>query len=370
MSGFHRERAEKAISLMRRDGVDALLLFPGADIGYFTGFSIGPSERLATALIPFDGDPVLIVNELERELRGQKPWIGNAEVWREHEDPVRLLADSIRRRGLARAVIGLAEDVYWGWVNRLQGLLPGASFVEVSMHLSAVRMVKTPEELEWTRRACQMADRALEHGFDRMHAGMTERDLAAVITAEMRRLGGGETFCTVLFGERGALPHGDASDRRLGSGDAVLVDTGTTFKGYWSDITGTVFYGEPKPRWRELYEVVYKANRAAFEAVGPGVGCEDVDAAGRRVIAGAGLGGYFIHRLGHGVGLQIHEHPYVVRGNKQELRPGMVFTIEPGVYIVGEIGIRVEDTVACTEDGCESLTEHRRTLTPYPVRDG
>jgi len=368
MGDFHRERARKAVSLMRRIGVDALLLFPGADIGYFTGFSIGPSERLAAALIPVDGDPVLIVNELEREFRGQRPWIDRVEVWREHEDPVRLLADSISRRGLAESAIGLAEDAPWGWVNRLQGLLPAARFVDVSRRLSAVRMVKTPRELEWMRRACDIADRALQHAFDQMHPGMTEQELAAVITAEMRRLGGGQTFCTVLFGERAALPHGGASDRRLRPGDSVLVDTGTTVHGYWSDITRTVFYGEPTSRQRELYGVVYEANRAAFEAVRPGATCESVDAAGRRVVASAGLGGYFIHRLGHGVGLQVHERPYIVKGNRLELEPGMTFTIEPGVYIVGEIGIRVEDTVVCTDGGCERLTKHRRTSTFYPAQ--
>lgn len=368
MSEFHREKAREAITLMGRSGVDALLLFPGADIGYFTGFTIGSSERIAAALIPFDGEPALIVNELERDLRGQKPWIEHVEVWREHEDPVRLLADIICRGGLAHGVIGIAEDAYWGWVNRLQGLVPDARFVNISRHLNAVRMVKAPQELDWMRKACAIADRALQHGFNKLHNGMTERELASAITGEMRHLGGGDTFCTALFGERAALPHGRAADRRLKPGDAVLVDTGTTFHGYWSDITRTVFYGEPTPRQRELYELVYKANRAGFEAARAGATCESVDAAGRKVIADAGLGDHFIHRLGHGVGLQIHERPYIVRGNGLELRPGMTFTIEPGVYIVGEIGIRVEDTVVCSGDGCESLTGHRRTLTSYPVR--
>ena len=368
MRDLHKERAGEAIVLMRREGVGALLLFPGADIGYFTGFSIDPSERLAAALIPFDGDPVLIVNELERELRGQKPWIDGVEVWREHEAPVRLLADNISRRGLAGATVGLAEDAPWGWVNRLRGLVPDAHFVNVSPQLNDVRMVKTARELDWMRRACGIADQALSRGFDQMHTGMTERELAADITSEMRRLGGGKTFCTVLFGERAALPHGAPSDRRLKPGDGVLVDTGTTFGGYWSDLTRTVFYGEPTPRQREIYKVVLDANRTAFEEARPGVTCESVDAAGRRVIADAGLGDRFIHRLGHGVGLQVHECPYIVRGNGLELRQGMTFSIEPGVYILDEIGIRIEDTVACTADGCERLTGFERKLTSHPLR--
>jgi len=198
---------------------------------------------------------------------------------------------------------------------------------------------------------------------------MTETELASTLTTEMKTLGGGMVFVDVLFGERAALPHGGASERRLKPGDGVLVDMGCTVNGYWSDITRTAFYGDPSKRQTEIYNTVLKANKAAFNAVKPGATCESVDIAARKVIEEAGYGKYFIHRLGHGVGLQIHEHPYMVRNNTLTLAAGMVFSDEPGIYIVGELGVRVEDTVVCTQTGCESLTRHRRSLTSYPVRD-
>jgi Xaa-Pro dipeptidase len=272
-------------------------------------------------------------------------------------------------RCLASAKVGIPEEAPWGWVNRLQAALPEARLVDASDHVGHVRMVKTPQELEWMRMACHAADRTLEAGFSRLHTGMTEAELSELLTAEMRRLGGGQTFTGVLYGERAALPHGNPGERCLKAGEVILVDMGCTEHGYWSDITRTVFYGEPSPRQREIYDTVLRANRAAFEAVRPGATCESVDEAARKVIEDAGYGEYFIHRLGHGIGLQVHEHPYIVLNNKFRLEPGMAFSDEPGIYIVGELGIRVEDTVVCTQTRCESLTKFNRNLLTYPVKD-
>ena len=270
MGDFNRQRADELIARMRRDGFDALLLFPGPNIGYYTGFSIGLSERLAAALIPMEGKPIFVVNELEGELRGMKPWFTEKAIWREEDDPVKLLADTLRDRGLAKAKIGIPEEAPWGWVNKLHEALPGARLMDASDHVGYVRMIKTPQELGGIREACHIADRALETGFNRLHADMTEVELSDILTAEMRRLGGGQTFPGVLFGERAALPHGQPSDRRLRPGDAVLVDMGCTVHGYWSDITRTVFYGQPEERHAHIYDLVLRANRAAFEAVKPG----------------------------------------------------------------------------------------------------
>ena len=198
---------------------------------------------------------------------------------------------------------------------------------------------------------------------------MTEAEFSSILTTEMRGLGGGQSFPGVLFGERAALPHGSPSERRLKPGDGVLVDMGCTVQGYWSDITRTVFYGEPNEKQKDIYDVVLKANRTAFDAIKPGVTCGSIDLAARKVIENAGYGDYFIHRLGHGVGLEIHEAPYIVRNNKLILESGMVFSNEPGIYIIDEIGIRVEDTVTCTQNGCESLTRFKRALTTYPVNE-
>jgi Xaa-Pro dipeptidase len=230
-------------------------------------------------------------------------------------------------------------------------------------------MIKSPQELDWMRMACAITDRALEVSFGKLHTGLTEKELAAILASEIQSLGGTVGFNGILFGERAALPHGGPSDRKLEPGDTILVDTGAIVNGYYSDLTRTVFYGEPTVRQEELYDVVLQANRAAYEAVRPGITCESLDEIAREVIVDAGYGEYFIHRLGHGVGLQVHERPYLVKNNSLELEPGMTFTIEPGIYIVGEIGIRVEDTVVCTTARCESLTRLNRELKAYPVKD-
>jgi len=369
MSEFNRLRAEELMGRLSGDDFDALLLFPGPNIGYYTGFNIGLSERLAAALLPMEGKPLFVINELEGELRGMKPWFTDKVTWREQDDPVKLLADTIRKEGLSHAKIGVPEEAPWGWINKLHAALPDAKLTDASDHLSYFRMIKTPQELEWIKEACGVADEALETGFKQLHTDLTEYELSDILTVEMRRLGGGQTFTGVLFGERAALPHGEPGDSRLAPGEAVLVDMGCTVHGYWSDITRTVFYGEPSEEHTGIYETVLNANIVAFNAVETGVTCESVDRAARKVIEDAGYGKYFIHRLGHGVGLQIHEPPYIVRNNRQKLEPGMVFSDEPGIYIVGDIGVRIEDTVTCTKSGSERLTKFKRDLVTYPVKN-
>ena len=367
MSEFNKMRAQQALDLLKQNNIDVMILFPGANIGYFTGFSIGLSERLAAAVIPVEGDPIFIVNQLEGELRGLHPWFTDVAIWNEHEDPVKLLAKTLKDKGLASATIGIPIEAPWGWVNQLQETLPNASFINIGPHLGYIRMVKTEEELEYIQQACAINDMAMEEAFSQLHTGMTEKELQALMVSGMQNRGAGRAFAGVLFGERAALPHGGASDRKLKPGEFVLVDMGGTVNSYWSDCTRTVMFGEPTDRQREVYEIVLEANRAAFNASKPGVTCESIDVAARDVIDKAGYGDYFVHRLGHGVGLEIHEHPYMVRNNSQLLEPNMVFTDEPGIYIVGEIGVRVEDTVACTSDGAICLTNFDRELRVYPV---
>lgn len=357
-----RDRCLRAIELMRERSVDGLLLFPGVNLYYLTGFMIGLSERPSVAFIPFDGEAVLIVPELERELRGQRPWIKCVEVWREWEDPFELIASIIRRRGLTGGCIGVCERAPWGWVKRLERLLPDVEFVDVTDIINSLRMVKSGDELEKIKSACRIISRAVKAGFEGLEDGLTELELGFMVMDEVKRLGGRPAFCTVLFGERAALPHGSPGERELRSGDVVLVDAGAIVDGYYSDITRTVVFGEPSRRQKRIWETVLKANRVALNYVRPGVTCESVDGVARKVIEEAGFGEYFIHRLGHGIGLEVHEHPYLVKGNRLKLEAGMTFTIEPGIYIVGEIGVRIEDTVLCTRDGCVSLTELERSI--------
>jgi Xaa-Pro dipeptidase len=366
LSTFHKIRCNQVLELLSEDGVDVLLLFPGANIAYFTGFSIGLSERLAAAIVPVDGEPYFVVNKLEAELRGQEPWFKRVEIWDEHEDPVKLLANTLKDAGYGNSSFGIPVEAPWGWVNELQSMMPEAKFVDVGDRLGYIRMVKTDEEVSLIEKACSISDEAMEEAFAQLHTGMTEIELQTLMVNGMQSRGASRAFAGVLFGERAALPHGSASDRKLKRGEFVLVDMGGLYKGYWSDCTRTVFYGDkPSERQIEIYETVLRANRAALAATRPGVSCESIDVAARKVIDDAGYGEFFIHRLGHGLGMEIHEHPYMVRNNKQLLEPNMVFTDEPGIYIVGEIGVRVEDTVVCTEVGGKELTNFPRELRIY-----
>ena len=357
-----QERASRAQGLLRKRGVDGLLLLPEVELFYLTGFRIDITERPSAAIIPFDGQPRFVVPGLEKELRGTRSWITRVDTW--DDAPFEALARGLRDSGLERATIGVGERVPWGWIRRIEEQLPRIKFVSVTEAIESLRMVKDAHELELIRRACAITDRAAEAGFAALREGITELDLEAVIRSEMTRLGGLPQFCLVLFGERAALPHGMPSSRKLSTGDVVLVDTGCSLEGYMSDITRTVVFGQPSPRQRHVWETVLRAKNAAFEAIRPGMTCHQADAIARGIIQQAGLGEFFIHRLGLGLGLLCHEHPYLAKGNAQALEAGMTFTIEPGVYIPGELGVRLEDSVVLTAGGCRNLTQMKIAIEP------
>ncbi len=362
MIDVYKKRADRVLNLIKEKGLDSLFLFPGPNIGYLTGFHISPSERLSAAIIPIDKDPVLVVPGLERELRGQKSWIDDIETWEESQNPIDLIVEIFQENDLDKARIGLEEYVWWGVINKIQKKLPNVKFVDVSEEIQALRMVKSKSEVEYIQKACSITDSAIKVGFERLHKGMTELELSSIMSDEMTRRGGSPHLGIVLFGDRSALPHAHPGGRKLIKGDIILVDTGTTWNGYWSDNTRTILFGEPTEKQKRIWNTVLKANKAAKAAAAPNVKCEDVDKAARDIIDAAGFGDYFIHRVGHGIGLQGHEHPYMVKGNQQLLKPYMTFTIEPGIYITDLIGVRIEDTVVCTESGCESLTNLERRI--------
>ena len=185
MSEFNKMRAQQALDLIKQDNIDVMILFPGANIGYFTGFPIGLSERLAAAVIPVEGNPIFIVNQLEGELRGLHPWFTDVAIWNEHEDPVKLLAKTLKDKGLASATIGIPIEAPWGWVNQLQETLPNAKFINIGPHLGYTRMVKTEDELEYIQQACAINDMAMEEAFSQLHTGMTEKELQALMVSGM-----------------------------------------------------------------------------------------------------------------------------------------------------------------------------------------
>jgi Xaa-Pro dipeptidase len=362
MDGFAARRRRLA-ELWR--GADALALVPGCSLYYLTGVRRSLTERPMIWLWRPDGRAAWIAGQLEQE--GLEQAGGrDAEFFCfvDGQDPVAAARALVAAWGLAgKRVLVEAESMRVLEAGLLTAagaeVVPGAGGL-----IGALRMVKDADEVASLRRAVAMVEAALAKGVEAMRPGVTESEVAAAITLEAMRLGSGPFWKEVVVasGPRAAAPHTRTGDRRLQRGDTIIVDAGAVVDGYVSDITRTFFLGQPSAEWRRRYEAVLRANRAAVAAVRPGVALGELDAAARNVLAAEGLGAYFLHRVGHGLGLEGHEPPYLVPGSEEPLRPGTVFTIEPGIYVAGEGGVRIEDDVVCTATGPEVLTTFDREL--------
>jgi Xaa-Pro aminopeptidase len=348
-------------------GLDALLLTPGPDLRYVTGYDAHESERLTCLVLPADGEPVLVVPRLELPKAQASP-AGqlNLELvgWEETDDPYAVVA---RVLGNAAAV-GLSDRMWALMVLRLRAALPGARQMLASMALRDLRARKSPAEIAALRDAAQAIDRVHTQVPHWLRPGRTEAEVAADIAVAIRAEGHVTAdFTIVASGPNGASPHHTASDRVLQRGDTVVVDIGGTMPtGYCSDCTRTYAIGDPPAEVAAYYPVLRDAQQAACAAVRPGVLAEAVDAAARDPINAAGYGEFFVHRTGHGIGLETHEDPYIVVGNADELQPGNAFSVEPGIY-PGPSGARIEDIVVCTADGCERLNQVSRELIVVPA---
>jgi len=284
----------------------------------------------------------------------------NVLPWSDGEDPFVLIANAVRGAGAPTIAIG--ESSWAGWLLRLQALLPQAHWRSAAMLLRELRMRKDAQEVALLQAASAAADQVLAQIIQQPFIGRTEADLAEEIVQRMKAAGHETTdFAIVGSGPNGASPHHTASNRLMQKGDAVVLDFGGVFLGgYCSDITRTVHLGPPSPEYLQVYQIVQQAQETAFQAVRPGLPCQDVDRAARDVIAQAGYGDYFTHRVGHGIGLDGHEEPYLVAGNTLPLEAGMTFSIEPGIYLPGRFGVRIEDIVVCTDIGGRRLNQVSR----------
>jgi Xaa-Pro dipeptidase len=355
-----KARIARAQVLLAETGLDALVLASGSSLEYFTGAAWGLSERFFGMVLPREGAPAWIIPAFERERALEQVQVGaDVRPWEEHESPYALLASALRDRK-ATARIAIEETMPFVFADGLGQALPAARLVSGTPITAGCRMVKEAHELALMRRACEITVRAHRAVFASLKEGMTPAEASALSREAHKRLGvtGGSL---VLFGPDAAFPHGTRKPRSLRGGDVVLIDGGGTLHGYASDITRTMVFGaRPTDRQRQVWDLVRRAQEAAFQAARPGTPCQAVDAAARRVVEEGGFGpGYraFTHRLGHGIGLDGHEPPYMVRGNALPLRPGMTFTNEPGIYLQGEMGIRHEDVMVVAEDGAENLTK-------------
>ncbi|HEY8346395.1 MAG TPA: Xaa-Pro peptidase family protein [Symbiobacteriaceae bacterium] len=361
MKEAYFRRLEGIQTWLRQQGIAAGLVTAPVSMQYLTGWS-NPSKRFAGLVIPAQGEPVLIVPTLEMGGASQGA-IRILRDWRDGEDPFRLLAEVLGGAGggpLAVEKEALPLHVFEGMAGAL-GAAPGKLLeqtADLSPVIAGMRERKSETELELMQRAADILNPALDAALKAIRPGITERQLAAVLEEAMAEAGAeGIAFEThVLFGPRSALPHGSTGNQPLEAGQVVLMDFGAVYQGYRSDITRTVCCGPWPEELARVYDVVLAANEAAIAAVRPGVPLGEVDRAARKVIEDAGYGPYFIHRTGHGLGLEIHEEPYVVAGNTKVLQPGHVVTIEPGIYLPGIGGVRIEDDVAVTETGYRVLT--------------
>ncbi|MFC5366597.1 M24 family metallopeptidase [Salinirubrum litoreum] len=360
------ERRTRACQEHLREGpADAVICFPSTNLQYLTGFVEEPGERHLLLFVPESGDPVFLVPDLYEHQVRDDSWIGDVRTWTDGDDPRESVGTIAADLGLTGGHL-LVDDTMWArFTQDLRAVLPEATFGLASEVLADLRVRKDDAEIDALRRAGAVADRVMAalRDLGGEAVGLTEADLAREIERRLTDAGGeGVSFEPVVgSGPNGAKPHHRHGDRIIDAGDPVVLDFGTRVDGYPSDQTRTVvFDGEPPEHFAEVHRVVREAQQAAVDAVQPGVTAESVDAAAREVIESAGYGEQFVHRTGHGVGLDVHEEPYIVAGNDRELDAGMVFSVEPGVYLPDEFGVRIEDLVVVTDDGCERLNDAER----------
>jgi Xaa-Pro aminopeptidase len=358
------ERLARARKEQAERGVDALLLGPSADLTYLTGYRPPALERLTMLVLPAGGEARLVVPALEAPLAAEH--LGQLEIevaaWPETADPVSLVGGALAAAGAAGGRLAVGDRLWSSFLLRLQDALPAAAFTVASTVTRQLRMRKDPEEVQALARVAAAIDQVVEHLPDLRWAGRSEQELARDIEQAIRDTHEECCFVVVGSGPNAASPHHVPTGRVIEPGDPVVVDIGGRLGGYCSDTTRTLVVGDPPAGFQELYALLHAAQLAGCAAVRPGVAAAAVDAACRDPITAAGHGELFLHRTGHGIGLEEHEDPYLVAGNDQPLEPGMAFSIEPGLYPRGRYGARIEDIVVCTHDGGRRLNTTSRDL--------
>jgi Xaa-Pro dipeptidase len=365
-----RVRLDRARELMQRNRIDAVVLPGGTSLRYFTGLQWGISERLLALVLPAKGKPFMVAPHFE-EARAMEqlkdgPIGSGADIltWQEHESPYALVAKGLRDRGIASGTLGAEETLRFMFADGIAHAAPALKVVSATPITAGCRMVKDHHEIALMRLACAATLRAYRAVYESLDEGMTQATVRDLISTAHRRLGfnGG---ASVQVGEYSALPHGSRTPQTIREGTIIMVDGGCDADGYKSDITRTFVLGKPADKMKQVFDIVHRAQTEALAVARPGAECQSIDAAGRKVIVDAGYGPdytYFSHRLGHGIGMDGHEWPYLVRGNTLAMERGMTFSDEPGIYIPGEFGVRLEDDMHITPSGAELLTPQSPSL--------
>ena len=355
-------RRQRTLEAAEAAGLGGILVSPGPDLAYLMAYTPPPLERLTLLVLSAGSDPTLVVPTLERPLAESAAGAPGLTMrdWRDgRDDPYAIVAEML---GPGRYAV--ADRTWASHLLALERVAPDRVFVAAGEAVPLLRAVKDADEIERLRVVARAADAAFADVIELPFVGSAETEIAAQLDRLLREHGHQRVDFTIVgSGPNGASGHHEPGERRIQPGDAVVMDFGGMRDDYCSDITRTVFVGDPSDEEREVYAIVRAAQQAAFEAVRPGAAAQDVDRAARAVITEAGYGERFVHRTGHGIGLEVHEPPYIVEGNETPLEAGMTFSDEPGIYLEGRFGVRIEDQVAVTARGAERLNEASRELT-------
>lgn len=365
-----RARIEKARNLMTQNRIEALMLCGGTSMVYFSNIHWGLSERLFAMILPAKGDAFFVCPAFERDRAAEQiakgPFTDGADIriWEEDENPYRTLAQGLRDRGICTGQLGMEETVRFVFSDGVAQAAPALTLLSGTPVTAGCRMQKDAREIALMRLAAKVTITAYEAAWRALKPGMTQKQLAQLVATAHSQLGF-EGGADVQVGPQSALPHGSIRPQTIREDTVLLMDGGCQVEGYASDISRTFVLGKPTDKMRRAFEIVHRAQSAALATARPGVQCQAVDAAARKVINDAGYGPgfrYFTHRVGHGMGMDGHEWPYLVGGETLPLAPNMVFSDEPGIYIGGEFGIRLEDDMHITEDGAELFTAQSQAL--------
>ncbi|AIY05061.1 Xaa-Pro dipeptidase [Planococcus sp. PAMC 21323] len=350
---------------LKEQSIDAAFITDPYNVFYVSGFKSNPHERLLGVMVFAEAEPFLICPKMEIPDAKNAGWTGEIVGHEDTQNSMEILYKTAQSRGIDFKT--MAVEKAHMTVERYESLLSffgSLSIAQLDDQLNAMRVIKDDAELQILREAAALADYAIEVAARTIKEGITEIEVMTEIELALKKRGVTHMSfdTTVLTGARAASPHGKTGEYKLKQGDLVLFDLGVVHKGYCSDITRTLALGEPSEEQKEVYDVVYRSEMAALEAVKPGVTAAELDQISRKVIADAGYGDYFTHRLGHGLGIDVHEFPSIHGENTMKMEEGMVFTLEPGIYVPDKVGVRIEDDVAVTADGYEVLTKYPKEL--------
>jgi len=339
-----------------QQGLSGFIIAAAPNMKYFTGVSVLAIERFAGVIVPIDTEPAIVVPELEEEKVKSLSPFKNIMKYSDAEGPESLVKSVLKELHLTRGKLGIEDFLPYKFSKMLNRAAPRAELEEASNILTELRIIKTPDELELMRKAGEIIAKGIDAGVETTRAGATELEVGFEIERKIKQSGGDSVpFCIVLRGENAALPHGFSSKAEIRKGDTVIMDVVATYEGYFADLTKTMFVGSASAIQHEVYDSVLRAQKKAIESVKPGTRASEIDKAARDVIKDAGYGERFIHRTGHGLGLEVHEEPSITGTCTTVLRPGMTFTVEPGIYLSQKFGVRIEDNIAVTDKGCETI---------------